>query len=585
MTAGSSPAPRFGRYQVLGRIGIGGMGEVFRALSLDGHAARVALKLMRPEHSASEHHVRMFTAEAEVGRRLTHPNIVRVIDHGLVEKTPYIAFELVEGVSLDRVIDAGPLDAGLAAHVALEVLAGLAYAHERGLVHRDVSATNVLLSTVGEVKLADFGVVKVRGLELTRTNEIKGKPAYMAPEQLRSGGAIDGRVDVFAVGVLLHRMTEGRGPFTDVAEWLMEGAPLRVRGALRPVLDGALAVLPDRRFASAALMARAIRRAVRVPGDAPARLVGRVRGLMKAERPLQALDRLIIAEFAEASSSRSSPLPVAAPTASAQTPRAATKTVERPRLTLLRGGGKDPDEPDTIPHRTGAGADHPALDAPDSFDDIATSPLRPLLLPLPSTSPHAVEDDDATIEDRFAARAAQLPASARTAASARAAAPRRPHLRRVHVAAALLAGVFAATVALVARRSPAPRVTPQNTPQTVTQTPSQTAPQTPATVTIPIEAEIITDPQDPAEADPITVKPRRVRPAPPAARGSLTLDTEPWGVVWLGTRRLGTTPFARVALPAGRAQLSVDLEASGKRKSLAVKIAPNAETRLSVRLR
>jgi hypothetical protein len=198
----------------------------------------------------------------------------------------------------------------VAGYVALQVLAALDYAHrlrdEHGrphrLVHRDVAAGNILVSRAGEVKLADFGVVKRRGLSLTHIGEVKGNPACMAPEQLTGEGArraLDLRVDVFAVGVLLHRMVEGRGPFDDVETWLQVGAPLSGGGPFRGVIARAMALDPDQRFASAAELADAVAAAVPPDPAAGRELADRVVGAIEPEQPLSPFAQRILADLFE----------------------------------------------------------------------------------------------------------------------------------------------------------------------------------------------------------------------------------------------------------------------------------------------
>ncbi|MGZ3429750.1 MAG: serine/threonine-protein kinase, partial [Polyangia bacterium] len=279
------------------RLGVGGMGEVFRAR--DGQRP-IALKLMRPELAAEPRHRLMFVTEAQLAARLRHRNLVRLHDFGNTNGLLWMALDLVEGLPLDRLLAAGPLSTAVAGHVALELLDALAYVHAHAMVHRDVSAANVLVSTTGAIKLSDFGVAKLSTQSLTRTNEEKGKPSYMAPEQLREHalrGPIDGRVDLFAVGVLLHRMTQGEPPFTDVSAWLRAGAPLAATGPLASVI--ARAMQPDRRerFADAKAMAATILRdfpGAADTGSADA-MAARVRDCAAVATPMADFDRLIIA--------------------------------------------------------------------------------------------------------------------------------------------------------------------------------------------------------------------------------------------------------------------------------------------------
>jgi serine/threonine-protein kinase len=287
---------RFGRFAVRARIGVGGMGEVFRARSdADGE---VALKVMRPELVTDERFRRMFLAEARLCARLSHPNVVRLIEYGEVNRMPWLAMELVDGVSLDRMIRAAPLEPELAAYVARELLAALAYLHSLGLVHRDVSAVNVLVSSAGEVKLSDFGVARVGDpTTLSCAGEGKGNPSYMAPEQLRSVAGeqrIDGRADLFALGVLLYRMISGRRPFAATVEWLRCGCPLACDGPLAKVIVRAMSRSPDGRFSTAKEMACAVRAHARPARDGAARLAARACALASEERPMGAFDRLIL---------------------------------------------------------------------------------------------------------------------------------------------------------------------------------------------------------------------------------------------------------------------------------------------------
>jgi serine/threonine protein kinase len=217
----------FGKYRLLELVASGGMAEVWRAEApgAEGFVKEVALKLIRGDHDARGDFVRMFVQEARLASRLNHANIVQVFDFDQVDGRYYIAMELVRGRTLrevaDRCREMG-LRLGLAraVHVCAEVARALAYAHRfreggapAGLVHRDVSPQNVLVSYEGEVKLTDFGIARALGAsEVTAPGTIKGKLAYMAPEQAR-GENVDGRADVFAMGVMLWELCTGRRLF------------------------------------------------------------------------------------------------------------------------------------------------------------------------------------------------------------------------------------------------------------------------------------------------------------------------------------------------------------------------------------
>jgi serine/threonine-protein kinase len=215
-----------GKYRLKERLGVGGMAEVFRAevIGAGGFHRTVALKRILPQYLAREDFQKMFIDEARICASLTHANLVQIFDFDRArDGTYYLAMELIEGVDLRRLTDAlagGPMPPTLALLIASEVLKGLAYAHERvvkgeplGLIHRDVTPQNILLSWAGEVKLSDFGLAKAKmRLSQTQPGIIKGKFAYLAPEQLE-GPDFDHRVDIFSLGVVLWEMLTGHRLF------------------------------------------------------------------------------------------------------------------------------------------------------------------------------------------------------------------------------------------------------------------------------------------------------------------------------------------------------------------------------------
>lgn len=200
------------------------MAEVFLASSLgaEGFSRKVAIKRVLPGYSDNEAFAKMFVAEARISSQLVHPNIVSVLDFDRdAEHRLFLVMELVEGKDLDALVSTGLLPYPVVVFVIAEVLRGLGYAHDlpvgneaRGVVHRDISPHNVLLSWSGAVKVSDFGIAKARAAsEATASVFIKGKPAYMSPEQA-NGQPLDGRSDLFAVGIMLWEMLVGRRLFT-----------------------------------------------------------------------------------------------------------------------------------------------------------------------------------------------------------------------------------------------------------------------------------------------------------------------------------------------------------------------------------
>jgi tRNA A-37 threonylcarbamoyl transferase component Bud32 len=222
-----SPGQRLGRYELLQRLAVGGMAEVYLAFSVGPGDFRkvVAIKRLLPQHALDPQLLRMFLDEARLMARLSHPHIPQVtdVDDGAAGTVPFFVMEYVHGTDLRGVLNAagGPLPFEHALAITSAVAAGLHHAHEhRGgsgqsleIVHRDVSPSNILMSFDGGVKVTDFGVAKwTEQKSFTHQGQLKGKFAHMSPEQCR-GEALDRRSDVFALGTLLYEMTTGQPPF------------------------------------------------------------------------------------------------------------------------------------------------------------------------------------------------------------------------------------------------------------------------------------------------------------------------------------------------------------------------------------
>jgi serine/threonine protein kinase len=212
-----------GKYRLDQRLGGGGMAEVFfgSMIGAEGFQRRVAIKRVLPGYSENPQFAQMFIAEAQISSQLQHANIVSVLDFDRdADGRLFLVMELVEGKDLDGLASTGPLPIPVIIYVIAEMLRGLGHAHDlpvgvglRGIVHRDVSPHNVLLSWDGAVKVSDFGIAKAKqASEATASVFIKGKPAYMSPEQA-NGQSLDGRSDLFAVGVMLWEMLCGRRLF------------------------------------------------------------------------------------------------------------------------------------------------------------------------------------------------------------------------------------------------------------------------------------------------------------------------------------------------------------------------------------
>ncbi|MCA9653999.1 MAG: serine/threonine protein kinase [Myxococcales bacterium] len=269
-----------GPYRVLGRLGSGGMAEVLlgRSLGASGFSRLVAIKRPLTAFRDEPELERLLIAEARVGARIHHRNLVAVHDLGLHEGSYYVVMDYVEGADLGTLRRAGPVAPALAIHLVAEVLLGLHHLHglldERGrplgLVHRDVSPSNVLVSASGEVKLADYGIVKATMLAgNTAVNIRRGKYAYMSPEQV-AGEPLDGRSDLFGVGVMLVELLTGRRPYdgsgpAQVLDRIREAGPPDLRGLptpLEPALLRCLAASPERRHPDGLALRRALLEAV-----------------------------------------------------------------------------------------------------------------------------------------------------------------------------------------------------------------------------------------------------------------------------------------------------------------------------------
>jgi len=265
-----------GAFEIVERIGRGGMGEVYRAR--DARLRRsVAIKVLPPEFAQDGERLRRFEREARAASALNHPNIVAVFDVGHEYGINWIVTELVEGRSLRQALAKGPIAPRKGAEIAAQIADGLAAAHAAGLVHRDLKAENVMLAKPDDlVKILDFGIAKWQMRDataetvtntLTCTGEIVGTPASMSPEQAE-GRQIDHRSDIFSLGVVLYEMLSGQRPFTgDTHAALMHAIvnqepqelPSVLPEAITGIVRRCLEKLPERRFQAAADLAYALR--------------------------------------------------------------------------------------------------------------------------------------------------------------------------------------------------------------------------------------------------------------------------------------------------------------------------------------
>jgi serine/threonine-protein kinase len=270
-----------GRYQILGLIGSGGMGTVYRAHDLELDET-VALKMLRVHLVDQPDVIERFRREVKLARRVTHPNVARTFDIGEHDGEKFLTMEYVDGPSLARICQSGALPLGRIVEIATHVCAGLAAAHAAGVVHRDLKPDNVLVGNNGRVVITDFGIASAWELGSSARTIGRGvpvgTPAYMAPEQVEEAETIDARADLYALGVMLYELTTGKQPWTgrsimNVAVARLTQPPPDPRAAA-PQLPDTMAELilrlmarrPADRFADAASVSEALGRVTHATG-------------------------------------------------------------------------------------------------------------------------------------------------------------------------------------------------------------------------------------------------------------------------------------------------------------------------------
>jgi beta-lactam-binding protein with PASTA domain/predicted Ser/Thr protein kinase len=201
-----------GRYNVLKRIGSGGMADVYCAEDQQ-LGRRVALKVLYRRFAEDQEFVERFRREASAAAGLQHPNVVQVFDRGSWDGTYYIAMEFLEGRSLKELVrEEGPLAPTLAVDLTIQVLRAARFAHKRGIIHRDIKPHNVIVDAEGRVKVTDFGIARAGASDMTETGAIMGTAAYLSPEQAQ-GHAVSASSDLYSIGILLFELLTGRVPF------------------------------------------------------------------------------------------------------------------------------------------------------------------------------------------------------------------------------------------------------------------------------------------------------------------------------------------------------------------------------------
>src|SRR5438128_200922 len=277
-----SPGARVRSFEVLGPIGVGGMGAVYRARDLK-LGREVAIKLLRDTLIDDREYLARFEREARAASALNHPNIITIFEINEIDGSPFIAMELVEGISLRDLLKKGPVPIRKLLDITAQIADGLAAAHERDIVHRDLKPENVMLTNDGRVKIVDFGLARFNkpavsqastsDITSLRTPEgrVLGTAGYVSPEQARGTGKVDYRSDQFSFGSILYELVTGRRAFhrETTAETLAaiiheEPQPLQQVSPRTPpplcwIVERCLAKDPGDRYASTRDLARELR--------------------------------------------------------------------------------------------------------------------------------------------------------------------------------------------------------------------------------------------------------------------------------------------------------------------------------------
>lgn len=269
-------------YRILEKLGVGGQGEVYKATDTKLERT-VVIKILPPDLTVSEVSLKRFEREAKLASSLDHPNICTIYNFDSVDGIDFIAMQFVEGRNVRELVNGRPLEMKTALSIAVQVCDGLAAAHSRGIIHRDIKANNIMVTDAGQVKILDFGLAKLMDYEsaqigsdedrthLTEIGVPYGTATYAAPEQAR-GEYADHRSDIFSVGVLLYEMLTGIWAFLgkttidvryavlhDTPRPLAEARPAPVPPKLQKILDRALAKNPRDRYQNVAEMRAELR--------------------------------------------------------------------------------------------------------------------------------------------------------------------------------------------------------------------------------------------------------------------------------------------------------------------------------------
>jgi serine/threonine-protein kinase len=535
-TRGDAAVPSsIGRYQITGSLGFGAMGAVYKAFDplIKRTLAIKTIRLDIPRHSPQHQaFIERFYQEARISGTLSHPSIVTLFDIGEENGVPFLAMEFVDGKTIAAVLEEGVrYKPEKVIALVSQVAAALDYAHSRGVVHRDIKPSNLIVHEGDKVKVTDFGIAKLADSEITHAGALLGTPSYMSPEQAM-GEKLDGRSDIFSLGVVAFEMLSGLQPFpganvTSILYKLVhvdpvEPADLETNGLVpqkwREVFHKVLAKKPENRYATAGAF-------------------------------VQDLEYCLGSWFTGLGDGETVSLQVPPP--------------DETTLTLPRAPVPEPPPPPAAPP-AGAPGESETLVLPSPIEDLVPPtvlmPAASATLPPPPSAPGPewTRPPEPTLRDVAPAAAA-------------ADAARSP--RRSGTPAAVVLGGVAAALALLALagwalwgRTGAPDVAPE--PETSTAAPPAEPTAAPA----------------PATPEAPTPKPPAARPTPPPAGTADVLSTPPGATVSVDGRPAGKTPLAGLRLRPGKRRLEIALEGHETWRGT-VDVAAGEPGRVEVRLK
>lgn len=258
-----SDIPQINGYEIIGVLGKGGMGTVYKASQLSLNRL-VAIKVLKKEYAKEKDFILRFSREAEVLARLSHPNIVPIIDKGSTGGLFYFVMEFIDGETLRQKLRRGRLHLDEVIKYTVQILRAISFAHKQNVIHRDLKPENVLIDTTGNVRIADFGLADIVGLQndysLTGSGMAMGTAHYMAPEQRRDAKRVDRRADIYSLGVTLYEMLAGeipQGNYKRICQIRMDINP-----AFDIIIEKAISSRAEERYQSAEEMSTAIRAAI-----------------------------------------------------------------------------------------------------------------------------------------------------------------------------------------------------------------------------------------------------------------------------------------------------------------------------------